>query len=60
MLFINTVSALPMSQAISSVARAVSPVLKIMSRMGISAAKEKMLRIADRMLNTTDSTKYFL
>ena len=48
------------SHAISSVAVAASLVWKRICRIGIRAANEKMLRMADRILNTTDSIRYFL
>ena len=43
-----------------SVSRMPSLVWKRMFRMGIMAANEKMLRMADRILNTTVSIRYFL
>ena len=60
MLFIATSSTCPQSHAISSVALSVSPVLNRMFSMGTSDMNEKILRMADRMLKTTDSTRYFL
>ena len=60
MLFIATVSMCSQSHAISRVALSPSPVLKRMLSIGTSDINENTLRMADRMLNTTDSTKYFL
>ena len=60
MLFISTFWIFAQSQAITAVAVSASLVWKRICRMGIRAANEKMLSTAERMLNTTDSTRYFL
>ena len=60
MLFISTAWMLAQSQAIRLVAVSASLVWKRICRMGMRAANEKMLSTAERMLNTTDSTRYFL
>ena len=60
MLFISTAWMLAQSQAITLVAVSASLVWKRICRMGMRAANEKMLSTAERMLNTTDSTRYFL
>ena len=60
MLFISTAWILAQSQSIRLVAVSASLVWKRICRMGMRAANEKMLSTAERMLNTTDSTRYFL
>ena len=60
MLFISTAWMFAQSQAITLVAVSASLVWKRICRMGMRAANEKMLSTAERMLNTTDSTRYFL
>ena len=60
MLFIATVSIWLQSHAINCVASSASSVLNKMPSIGTSDINENTLRMADRMLNTTDSTKYFL
>ena len=60
MLFISTSCTFDQSHAMSAVAVLASLVWKSICKMGIRAAKEKILSTADRMLNTTDSTRYFL
>ena len=60
MLFISTSWALLQSHAIICVADSPSPVLKMICRIGIRAAKENTFNITDRILNTTDAIRYFL
>ena len=60
MLFISTSFTLASPNAMSDVALLASPVLNRICNMGMSAANEKMLSTAERMLNTIDCTRYFL
>ena len=60
MLFMSTSWMWLQSHAMSEVVVLASPVWKRICRMGMSAAKEKMLSTTERMLNNTDSTRYFL
>ena len=58
MLFIKV--SLSSAHGMRLVAVSASPVLNRICNMGMSVANEKMLSTADRMLNSTDSARYFL
>ena len=60
MLFISTSCAWLQSQGMRVVAASASPVLKIICRMGMSAANEKMLSTTERMLKNTERARYRL
>ena len=60
MLFISTSFMSPLPHCISFSGTLASWVLKRICSMGMMAMKENMFNIAERMLNTTVSARYFL